>query len=97
VPEQLRELLAQSLLAWRVTGDVGRDSQDALVVTTNERQLHITRAADASSPFRWMVTDGERTRGVTSIAGLLRAVRSAVDPSYRPIRLCVSPLPLMPP
>jgi hypothetical protein len=44
-----------------------------------------------------MVTDGERTRGVTSIAGLLRAVRTTVDPGYRPIRLRVAPLPFTPP
>ena len=29
--------------------------------------------------------EGERTRGVTSIAGLLRNVRAAVDPGYRPV------------
>ena len=44
-----------------------------------------------------MVTEGERTRGVTSIAGLLRTVRAAVDPGYRPIRLRIAPLPLLPP
>ena len=44
-----------------------------------------------------MVAEGERTRGVTSIAGLLRAVRAAVDPGYRPVRLRIAPLPLLPP
>jgi hypothetical protein len=96
-PEQLRELLARSLEAWRVAGDVGRDSEGALVLTTEGRRLRIARATDAGLPFRWMVTDGERTRGVTSIAGLLRAARAAVDPGYRPIRLRIAPLPLAPP
>jgi hypothetical protein len=97
VPEQLRELLARSLEVWRVAGDVGRESEGALVLTTAGRRLRIARAADASLPFRWMVTDGGRTRGVTSVAGLLRAVRTTVDPGYRPIRLRVAPLPLAPP
>jgi hypothetical protein len=41
-----------------------------------------------------MVAEGERTRGVTSVSGLLRALRAAVDPSYRPVRLRIAPLPL---
>ena len=41
-------------------------------------------------PFRWMVAEGERTRGATSVAGLLRAVRAAVDPGYRAGRGCAS-------
>ena len=97
VPNHVRELLAQSLQAWRVVGDVGGDPDGALVLTTGDRQLRITRAADTNQPIRWMVTVGERTRGVSSIAGLLRTVRAAVDPGYRPIRLRIAPLPLMPP
>jgi hypothetical protein len=97
VPEHVRELLVRSLEAWRVPGDVGRDAQGALVLTAEGCQLRIARAADAGLPFRWMVTDGERIRGVASIAGLLRAVRTTVDPGYRPIRLRVAPLPLAPP
>ena len=44
-----------------------------------------------------MVADGERTRGVTSVSGLLRNVRAAVDPGYRPVRLRIAPLPLAAP
>jgi hypothetical protein len=57
--------------------------------------LRISRAP-ADLPFRWMVGEGERTRGATSIAGLLRNVRAAVDPDYRPVRLRIAPLPLVP-
>jgi hypothetical protein len=52
--------------------------------------------AEKDLPFRWMVTRGGRTRGVTSIAGLLRAVRAAVDPEHRPVRLRIAPLPFAP-
>jgi hypothetical protein len=44
-----------------------------------------------------MVSEGERSRGVTGIAGLLRAVRAAVDPGYQPVRLRIAPVPLSPP
>ena len=92
----VEDLLIQSLDAWRVSGNVRREAGGVLLVTADERRLRISRAP-ADLPFRWMVAEGERTRGVTSIAGLLRAVRAAVDPGYRPIRLRIAPLPLLPP
>src|SRR5690242_13769964 len=93
--DALKELLAQSLRAWRVTGDVAREADGALLVTAGEKRLRVARAP-ADLPFRWMVGEGERTRGATSIAGLLRSVRAAVDPHYRPVRLRIAPLPLVP-
>ena len=94
--DNVEDLLVQSLDAWRISGNVRREADGVLLVTTGERRLRIARAA-ADLPFRWMVSEGERSRGVTSIAGLLRAVRGAVDPGYRPIRLRIAPLPLLPP
>ncbi len=67
-----------------------------MVLTAAGRELRVTRAAHGV-PFRWMVAEGERTRGVTSIAGLLRTVRAAVDPGYRPARLRIAPSPLVAP
>ncbi len=96
VPDHVCELLAQSLQAWRVVGDVRHEADGMLLLTAGDRRLHITRAS-GDLPFRWMVSEGERTRGVTAIAGLLRAVRAAVDPGYRPVRLRIAPLPLGPP
>ena len=90
------ELLARSLEAWHVTGDVRREATGALLLTAGDKQLRVSRAT-GDLPFRWMVSEGERTRGVTSIAGLLRTIRVAVDPGYRPIRLRIAPLPLLPP
>jgi hypothetical protein len=97
VPDHILELLVQSLAAWRTIGEVQRNPDGALVLTTGDSQLRIARVADSTLPFRWMVTEGERRRGVTSIAGLLRTVRATVDPGYRPIRLRIAPLPIVPP
>ena len=94
--DAVHELLVQSLAAWHVAGDVRREADGALLVTAGERRLRISRAA-GELPFRWMVADGERTRGVPSVSGLLRHVRAAVDPGYRPVRLRIAPLPLTAP
>jgi hypothetical protein len=89
----VEELVAQSLRAWRVSGDVARGLDGELHVTAHDKHLRITRAP-ADLPFRWMIADAERTRGVTSVSGLLRNVRAAIDPGYRPVRLRIAPLPL---
>jgi len=91
--EAVHELLVQSLVAWRVGGEVRREADGALLIDAGGKQLRISRAPP-DLPFRWMVEDGERTRGVTSVTGVLRHVRLAVDPGYRPVRLRIAPLPL---
>jgi hypothetical protein len=96
VPEYVRNLIAQSLVAWRVSGEARHEADGALRLVAGDKQLRISRAP-ADLPFRWMVAEGERTRGVISIAGLLRTIRAAVDPGYRPIRLRLAPQPLLPP
>jgi hypothetical protein len=96
VPEPVSELLAQSLAAWRVSGKVRREPAGTLLLVAGDKQLRISRAP-AELPFRWMVDEAGRTRGVASVAGLLRAIRGALDPGYRPVRLRIAPLPLLPP
>jgi hypothetical protein len=96
VPEHVSELLAHSLAAWRVSGEVAREAAGGLLVTAGEKSLRISRAP-ADLPFLWMLDEAGRTRGIASIAGLLRAIRGAVDPGYRPVRLRIAPLPLVPP
>ncbi len=91
----VRDLLAASLRAWHVAGTVAEGPDGALVVTAASATLRVTRA-EKDLPFRWMVTRDGRTRGVTSIAGLMRAVRATVDPEHRPVRLRIAPLPLDP-
>jgi hypothetical protein len=96
VPDHIRELLVQCLIAWHVTGEVGSNSDGTLLLACGNKQLRIARAP-GDAPFRWIVTDGARRRGVISIAGLLRTVRTAVDPDHHPIRLRIAPLPVVPP
>lgn len=89
------ELLRQSLAAWGVEGDVAPDVDGALVLTAAGRELRVT-LAEPGVPFRWMVEEGGRARGVTSIVGLLRSIRAAVDPDYRPARVRFAPQSLVP-
>ena len=96
VPDHVCELLVQSLAAWRVTGEVRRETDGTLLLLAGDKRFGVSRAT-GEVPFRWIVCESERTRGATSIAGLLRTLRAAVDPDYRPIRLRLAPLPLVPP
>jgi hypothetical protein len=93
--ERLYELLAASLPAWRIAGDVHREAGGGIVVTAGDLSLRIT-AAPTGTPFRWMVTGAERTRGAASVVGVLRAVRTVIDPSYAPVRLRIAPTAVPP-
>jgi hypothetical protein len=96
VGERLYELLDASLPAWRIAGEVRRETDGGIVVTTGGRSMRIT-PAPAETPFRWMVATTERTRGAASVAGVLRTVRSAIDPDYAPVRLRIAPSPVVMP
>ena len=89
----VHRLLTASLTAWHVDGRVEREA-DQIKLTAGDETLLVARAAP---PFRWTVTLAGRTRGVTSIAGLLRTVRRVVDPDHPPSRLRIAPAPLAPP
>ena len=90
--EAVAVLLARSLETWRIDGYVRREADGALHVTAAAKHLRVSRAP-GDLPFRWMLGEGERTRGATSISSLLRHIRAAVDPGYRPVRLRIAPLP----
>ena len=92
IPESLADLLRQSFAAWGVAGEVGRDGDQVLEVRAGQVRLRIARAP-ADLPFRWMLVGNDRSRGVTGIPGLLRSVRAAIDPNYRPIRVRIAALP----
>jgi hypothetical protein len=87
-----RELLAQSLAAWRVAGSVRREGDGAIVICGNGKDIRIDRAAD-DSLFRWIVTAQGRKRGAISLVAVLRQVRQALDPGYAAnrVRVAVSP------
>ena len=89
----VHRLLAASLDAWQVDGQVEREA-DRITLTAGEHSLLIARGAP---PFRWTVTLAGRERGVTSIAGLLRTVRRVVDSDHQESRLRIAPSPLVSP
>ena len=88
------ELLAQSLVAWRVAGSVERASDGALVIGGN-KDIRIERAPPHSM-FRWTVTVDGRRRGAISLLAVLRQVREALDPGYAANRVRIAVAPLVP-
>ena len=95
-PERVCELLAQSLLAWRIAGRVGRAEDGAILIRTDAGEIRVERAPD-HLPFRWMVSAGGRRRGAISLIAVLRQVRGALDPGYARSRVHVAVSPLVPP
>ena len=88
------ELLVQSLAAWRVDGVQGaRDG--AIMIGGGRKDIRID-PTPSDPMFRWMVTIGGRKRGATSIVGVLRQVRAALDPGYAANRVRVTLTPLVP-
>jgi hypothetical protein len=85
-------LLVQSLNAWRVCANIRREADGGWLIVTADKRVRIARAPP-SLPFRWTVADAERTRGASSLTGVLRHVRAALDPSHRCVRLRIEPLP----
>jgi hypothetical protein len=95
-PDDLaRELLAQSLIAWRVTGSVERAGDGALVIGGNAKDIRIDRAPPHLM-FRWMVTVDGRQRPAISLVAVLRQVREALDPGYAANRVRIAVAPLVP-
>jgi hypothetical protein len=90
------ELLRQSLMVWGIKGKVRADTDGTIVLVAVGRELRLMRA-EIGLPFRWMVCDGGRRRGATSIGGMLRMVRSEVDPDYQPARVRIAPMAIVTP
>ena len=93
--DSVLELLAQSLLAWRVAGHVERTSDGALVIGGCAKNIRIDRAPP-DLMFRWMVTVDGRRRGAVSLLAVLRQVREALDPGYAANRLRAAVAALVP-
>jgi hypothetical protein len=89
------ELLAQSLMAWRVNGRVEQAGNGALVIVETRRSIRI-EPAPPDVMFRWMVTVDGRQRGAISLVAVLRQVRQALDPGYAARRAQVAVAPLVP-
>jgi len=93
--EHLRELMAQSLLAWRLTGSVRGTSDGAILISCREHNIRI-EPGPSGSPFRWMVVVDGRSRAAISLVAVLRMVRAALDPGYATMRARIAPVPLVP-
>jgi hypothetical protein len=87
------ELLAQSLVAWRVAGRIERSSEGAIIICGALTDIRIDRAP-SNLMFRWTVTIDGRTRGAISLLSVLRQVRGAIEPGYAAgrVRIAVSAL-----
>jgi hypothetical protein len=89
------ELLAQSLVAWRVAGCVRRSSDGAIMIGGDLQKIQID-PVPSDLPFRWMVTVDGRRRGAISLVAVLRQVREALDPGFATNRVRVAVSPLVP-
>jgi hypothetical protein len=90
--DSLLELLAQSLVAWRIAGSVERMG-GAILVRAGASEIRVERAPE-NLPFRWMVSACGRKRGAISLVAVLRQLRAALDPGHAPndrVRVAVSP------
>ena len=82
--DPIHDLLAASLAWWKVDGVINVEPNGAMSITRADipnEPLRIARAP-AGLPFRWQVTFAGRTRSLSSVAGVLRTVRSVVDPAW---------------
>jgi hypothetical protein len=91
----LYELLAQSLLAWRLPGEARHASGGAILVSGGCREI-LVKPAPAGLPFRWLVSVDDRERPAISIVAVLRQVREALDPGYMTRRVRIAAFPLVP-
>jgi hypothetical protein len=89
------ELLAQSLIAWRLAATIQREDDSVLLISGNGKDIRIDRAAD-DLPFRWMVSIDGRKRGAISLPAVLRQVRQALDPGYAANRVRIAGTPFGP-
>jgi hypothetical protein len=95
IPDDVVVLLQESLAAWCVSGVISRKPDGSLELQAARTLIQIARAP-AGLPFRWLVNIGERRRPVSGLPGLLRSVRVALDPNFRPLPVRIAALPLAP-
>jgi hypothetical protein len=87
------ELLAQSLVAWRLAGSVRHADNGSVMISCNAVAISV-EPTPPDGPFRWMVTVSGRRRPAISLVAVLRQVRTALDPGYarNNVRVAVAPL-----
>ncbi len=79
-------LMRVSLAVWQVPASIVAEPDGGWRLHVDGvGDIRVSRAPDGI-PFRWMIESGGRQRPASSVAGLLRIVRSSVDPSWRASR-----------
>ncbi|MDX2155042.1 MAG: hypothetical protein SFW09_00915 [Hyphomicrobiaceae bacterium] len=85
-------LLRASIAMWGLDATVARLQDGTIAIGHAGGELRIGRAPPAL-PFRWLVAIEGRQRAASSVTGLLRVVRSTLDPTWRPGRARIATLP----
>lgn len=93
-----RELVGESLGAWRLAGEAACTREGAIVIERTGSQRSIRIESTPHDPmFRWMITVDGRKRPAVSLLAVLRQVRAALDPDFAATRVRVSVAPLLDP
>jgi hypothetical protein len=86
-------LIRASLAFWRIGATVESASDGGWRIVTDEGSALRIGRAPAEIPFRWLVVTAQgRERPASSVTGLLRVLRSTLDPDWRSGRARVVPL-----
>jgi len=88
--ELVRELVGQSLAAWRLAGEAACTPDGAIVIERPGSARVRIEPTPHDPMFRWMVTVDARRRPAVSLLAVLRHVRAALDPDYAATRVRVS-------
>jgi hypothetical protein len=94
--EHLRELLAESLAAWDLRGELRTADGGAILLSCNATEIRVD-PAPPGLPFRWTVTVNGRKRAALALPAVLRQVRTALDPEYERCQVRIAPSPVIPP
>jgi hypothetical protein len=82
-----------SLATWRIAATVSTEPDGRWLIAPERAPALRVGRAPPGIPFRWLVTTAAgRERPASSVAGLLRILRSSLDPAWRPGRARIMPL-----
>lgn len=88
-------LLRVSLATWGISATITSEADGRWLIKPDDQPPMRISRAPPDIPFRWLVTTAAgRERPASSVAGLLRVLRGALDPAWRPGRARVVPLTL---
>ncbi|MEZ5817768.1 MAG: hypothetical protein R3D44_11865 [Hyphomicrobiaceae bacterium] len=86
-------LIRASLAVWEIDAAVATEEDGRWRLSLVNGDRVVVGRAPAGIPFRWMVTSAAgRERPASSVTGLLRVLRSTIDPKWKPGRVRIVPL-----